>query len=214
MPGSARSAAAGRIIAGIVRRPDVTEFHPAAYSTLERAMSISTDAELMERYARGEASAFDALFGRYDRNIFSFFFRRTRCPERAADLHQELFLKLHRFRDRFDATRDFAPWLFALARNIWHDDLRRGLDLPVPSESAAGELADDSFLPHLEAAADARHLLGALAPQQRDLILATAVVGFSYREVAPRFGSSATALKQAGARSLRRLRRLHDEQGP
>lgn len=177
-------------------------------------MSTFSDAELMDRYVRGDASAFDALFGRYDRRIFGFFLRRTRCPERAADLHQELFLKLHRFRDRFDATRDFAPWLFALARNLWHDALRRGFKLPVSSESAADELVDDSFEPRLEAAADARRLLGALAQQQRDLILATAVAGFSYREIAPRFGSSPNALKQAGARALRNLRRLHDEQGP
>ena len=72
-------------------------------------MLESSDSELMDRYARGSADAFDQLFDRYDHRIFGFFIARARCPERAADLHQEVFLKLHRFRDRFDPARPFGP---------------------------------------------------------------------------------------------------------
>jgi RNA polymerase sigma-70 factor (ECF subfamily) len=176
-------------------------------------MNPISDAELMERYARGDASAFDALFDRYDRRIFAFFVGRTRCVERAADLHQELFLRLHRFRDRFDPARPFAPWVFALARNVWHDDLRRRHDL-VDGGNAAIEVeaTDASFESRVVARDEARRLIDCLAPDDRALVFDTAVAGFTYAELARPGIRSMDALKQAGSRALRRLRRRSAEE--
>lgn len=168
------------------------------------------DAELMERYARGDPDAFDALFRRYDRRAFGFLLRRTRCPDRAADLHQELFLRIHRFREQFDPAQRFAPWFFEAARNVWHDDLRRRHRLPTELREAAAE--------HLPAGDDpercagdrelAGQLLGALGPREQALLVATTVGGLSYPEYAGHVGKSVGSLKQAGSRALRRLRRL------
>lgn len=174
-------------------------------------MDEITDSELMGRYARGNADAFDQLFGRYDRRVFAFFLARARCPDRAADLHQELFLRLHRFRDHFDPARPFNPWIFALARNVWYDDLRRrhGLvESPIEAEAI-----DDGFESRFVSRDQARRLLGTLAPRECELLLETAVAGFTYAELAPRAQRSVDSLKQAGSRALRKLRRRSAEEG-
>lgn len=172
-------------------------------------MTNASDAQLMDRYARGDARAFDELFDRWDRRMFGFFMRRARCPERSADLHQELFLRLHRFRDYFDPSKAFQPWVFSLARNVWHDDLRRR-HLPDATGSETLEAADASFESRVNAAHDAEQLLESLPAAHRDLLLATTVGGFTYAELAPRMGRSVGALKQIGSRALRRLRKFEE----
>jgi len=170
------------------------------------------DADLMDRYARGDLDAFDALFRRYDRRAFGFLLRRTRCPDRAADLHQELFLRVHRFRDRFDPTQRFAPWFFEVARNVWNDDLRRRHRLDEIEETSTDHLfASDDPERRTGERELAGQLLAALEPRQQALILRTAVEGLSYTELAGQVGRSAASLKQAGSRVLRRLRRLARE---
>jgi RNA polymerase sigma factor (sigma-70 family) len=89
------------------------------------AASQLPDEALMERYADGDAQAFDELFRRYEPRAYAFFLRRTGSPERARDLYQELFLRIHRARDRYDRGRPFAPWLFRIAQRLWIDDQRR-----------------------------------------------------------------------------------------
>lgn len=174
---------------------------------------VDEDGALMERYARGDLDAFDALFRRYDRRAFGFLLRRTRCPDRAADLHQELFLRVHRFRDRFDGTQRFAPWFFEVARNVWHDELRRRHRRPDVAEEAAAELPSAAADPEQSAGNRelAGQLLAALAPGQQAVVVGTAVEGLSYPELAGRVGRSVGALKQAGSRAVRRLRRLAQE---
>lgn len=175
-------------------------------------MDEISDSELMERYGRGDARAFDELFARYDGRMFGFFLQRARCRDRAADLHQELFLRLHRFRDRFDPTRPFTPWLFAMARNVWHDDLRRRHHLPL-EDRVDVEAVDEDFEARLLSRDQARHLLATLTPRARSLVLETAVVGFTYAELAPRARRSVDSLKQAGSRAVRKLRRRSGEGG-
>lgn len=172
------------------------------------------DSELMDRYARGNAGAFDQLFDRYDHRIFAFFMGRARCPDRATDLHQEVFLRLHRFRDHFDPTRPFTPWLFALARNVWHDELRRRHGLRETDDpKGLDEAIDESFESHVVSRDHARHLLATLAPRERELMLATVVAGFTYAELGPRAQRSVDSLKQAGSRALRKLRKRSVEEG-
>jgi len=76
-----------------------------------------SDETLMARYADGDARAFGELFRRYEPRAYASFLKRTASPERAQDLYQELFLRIHRARDRYDAERPFAPWLFQIAQS-------------------------------------------------------------------------------------------------
>lgn len=83
----------------------------------ERVRGLSDEA-LMDRYARGDGAAFDELFARYQERAYAFFLWRVGSAEHAADLYQELFLRIHRARERYDPGRPFAPWFFQIARRL------------------------------------------------------------------------------------------------
>ena len=171
-------------------------------------MGDRSDSDLMAMYARGNAAAFDELFRRWEHQLLGYFVKRARSHDHAADLFQEVFLRLHRFREQFDARQPFGPWVWQIARHVWIDDLRRSrgtpcveLDeaenIPVSDEAEARTLARD----------EVRHLLEALTPEQQMVTVAAQALDVGYGEIARGLGKSAAAAKQIGSRAIRRLRR-------
>jgi RNA polymerase sigma-70 factor (ECF subfamily) len=165
------------------------------------------DETLMARYADGDAKAFEALFERYEPRAYVFFLRRTGSPERAEDLYQELFLRIHRACDRYDSGQPFSPWFFQIANRLLVDDYRRAFrNQEVPLEER------DPRTPGLgseDVVADREHaalLLGALSPDERYVLLSAKVEGIGYPELAQHLGKSVDAVKKMASRAMRRLR--------
>ena len=170
-------------------------------------MKGETDGRLMERYADGDADAFAELFARYERRAYRFFVARTRSEERAWDLYQDLFLRLHRFRETYRAGGPFAPWFFQIARRVLLDDLRRdrsSREVPLGSEIARSSENDaERRVADVE---QAEQLLSRLSPEQGLVLLAGKVDGLGCAEIAQRLGKSVAAVKQVASRALRKLR--------
>ena len=73
----------------------------------------TTDEILMAAYRAGNQAAFEALFARHSGSVYGFLVRRLGDPTLARDLHQEVFLRLHRaraaLRDAFLPVADPRP---------------------------------------------------------------------------------------------------------
>lgn len=172
-------------------------------------MEAPSDSTLMERYARGSPAAFEELFRRYERRAWSYFVARTGSPEQAQDLYQELFLRLHRFRGRFDASRPFAPWFFRIAQRVWIDHLRRLAGERAPGldpEQVAASPVDDPERRAL-ARSEVSRILAGVSREQARVVVAAKLGGFEYGEIARELGRTVAAVKQIGARALRGMRR-------
>src|SRR5436190_20409055 len=65
------------------------------------------DETLMERIARNDTAAFDLLFQRHRRAVFSFTLRMVGDAQAAEDLTQECFLRVWRARDRYQPIAVF-----------------------------------------------------------------------------------------------------------
>jgi RNA polymerase sigma-70 factor (ECF subfamily) len=74
---------------------------------------------------RGDPDAFGSLMARYQNRLYRYLYRLV--PERSAaeDLFQQTWLKVLESIHRFDPGRNFEAWLFAVARNVAIDHLRR-----------------------------------------------------------------------------------------
>lgn len=83
-----------------------------------------TDEELMFLYQGGEEEAFDELFFRYQKRLFSYLKMRLKSEE-AEEVFQEVFRKMHEFRHRYDVSYPFAPWFFTLTRHVVIDFYRK-----------------------------------------------------------------------------------------
>ena len=103
-----------------------------------------TDEALMVAVARGHERAFNELYRRYARRLQGFFALRAGGEVAAADLVQELFLRLWAARASYEPGRPVAPWLFTLAYNLLRNELRhRSVEAEYAgSMAAAGEAVD------------------------------------------------------------------------
>lgn len=92
-----------------------------------------SDAVLIGRVAQGDAAAFEQLYGRYARAVLGLALGRLRDRNAAEDATQEAFAALWRSAATFDAARGSgAGWLYAVARNVILDRLRRRPEPPSP----------------------------------------------------------------------------------
>ncbi len=92
--------------------------HPATMRPAMTGVENFTDAEVMLRVKAGDQSAFDYLVQKYRRPLISFMYRMARNAAVAEDLAQEVFLRVYRSRESYEASAKFTTWLYRIATNL------------------------------------------------------------------------------------------------
>ncbi len=114
--------------------------------------------KLVQRCLDGQQDAMQELVERYQSQVFGLCYRMLSNREDAEDATQETFIRVLKSLERWDATRDFDPWLLAIAGNRCRTMLakrsRRPPSTPLvehlpdktPSMQAARNLAEEVAL--------------------------------------------------------------------
>lgn len=147
------------------------------------------DARLMERTAEGSQGAFEELVRRHQKLLLNFFIRMGASGD-GEDLVQETFVRLYKYRDRYQPSARFTSFLYHLARNVWADHGRRA----ARSERLATHL--HAYQPPSEAHdepsrgehADVEAALDRLSPKLREVVVLNIYQGLRYQEVADALG--------------------------
>ena len=82
-------------------------------------------AALVVRAQSGEMAAFDELVTIFQSRMFNLAYRMVNSREDAADLTQEIFVKMYRSIHKFGGRSKFSTWLYAVAANCCRSGLRR-----------------------------------------------------------------------------------------
>lgn len=166
-----------------------------------------SDHELVERFARGERSAFDELVKRHERAIFLYAYRTLRHVEDARDVAQRTFVQAFSAIGRFRGDSEFRTWIFRIAINLSQSALRsRGRAQRFAAESAPPEAVEPSLpLPEREAER-LRQSVAELPPKQRLIVELRVFHDLSFQEVAELAGSSEDAAKANFHHAIKRLR--------
>jgi RNA polymerase sigma-70 factor (ECF subfamily) len=77
----------------------------------------TSDHELAQRAAAGDMEAFEELYGRHNRRVYSLCLRMTQNASEAEDLAQEVFIQLFRKIGSFRGESAFTTWLHRLTVN-------------------------------------------------------------------------------------------------
>ncbi|MGA2696758.1 MAG: sigma-70 family RNA polymerase sigma factor [Terriglobales bacterium] len=78
----------------------------------------TSDAEVMLRVRAGDQAAFDYLVQKYRRPMVRFMYRMAHNTAAAEDLAQEVFLRVYRSRESYEASAKFTTWLYRIASNL------------------------------------------------------------------------------------------------
>lgn len=82
--------------------------------------------ELIVAFQAGDERAFSEIVECYRGPVTALAFRMTRDHDEAADVAQEVFIKIARNLVRYDEKRRFYTWLYRITVNAAIDHLRRG----------------------------------------------------------------------------------------
>jgi len=82
-------------------------------------------AALVTRAQNGDMEAFDELVLIFQTRMFNLACRMTNNRDDAADLTQEIFVKMYRSINKFGGRSKFSTWLYTLASNCCRSGLRR-----------------------------------------------------------------------------------------
>ena len=156
--------------------------------------------------ATGDRGAFEELYGRYRNAIFSYMRSRIRNVARAEELTQEVFLKVFRARNTYQANGKFSGWLWTIARHIAIDEYRaKNPEVAEPSYdeqegSWIENQPEDSLLADaqlVEAADESRlqRCIDHLAPAQKEALLLRTLSELPYEEIARTLSTSVAAVK-------------------
>jgi RNA polymerase sigma-70 factor, ECF subfamily len=110
--------------------------------------SLGTADTVIDRLRRGDPDALSEVIAQYHHRLYRFLARLVQDDGLAEDLFQQTWIRVIEKVRQYDARRSFDAWLFAVARNLAIDVLRRRRDGSLDAPDASGHpLAD-----HLTAA--------------------------------------------------------------
>lgn len=175
----------------------------------------------MDRYARGDDSAFEEIYDGLAPRLQSFLVRYTRDRARAEDVVQQTMLQIHRARGRFMPGAQVVPWAFAIARRLLIDHHRRGgreVLAPTGDDDRSQLLASvdapaDDVAIAKEVAGRLSTVLAGLPENQRVAFELIKQDGLSVAEAAQVLGTTVAAVKLRAHRAYEAMRAVLAELG-
>ena len=176
------------------------------------------EAEAIDKAKQGDAEAFQALYDKHKRRVYSLCLRMTANTAEAEDLTQEAFLQLYRKIATFRGESAFSTWLHRLSVNVVLMHLRKK-GLPVVSLEETTQSGEEDT-PKKDFGAEDVSLAGSidrlqlqkavdsLPPGYRSIFVLHDVEGYEHNEIATIVGCSIGNSKSQLHKARMKLRDL------
>jgi RNA polymerase sigma-70 factor (ECF subfamily) len=202
--------------------PQAAASLPAASGAGMTGGESSTDAEVMLRVKAGDQSAFDYLVQKYRRPLVSFMYRMARNSAAAEDLAQEVFLRVYRSRQSYEASAKFTTWLYRIATNLAvnhardtrHERPEVSVSLDETNDDSStttlqlpdGSLTAEQVMVQRERLQAIRSKVEALPEQQKLAVIMHKYQQMDYKQIAEVLKKSESATKSLLFRAYETLR--------
>ncbi|MBK6690929.1 MAG: RNA polymerase sigma factor [Myxococcales bacterium] len=184
-------------------------------------MTEVSDEALMERYQRGDQSAFGQLVRKHQGPLFHFALRQLRSEPAAEEVVQDAFVRVVQSAADFKHEARFSTWLYTIARNLCIDQIRKRAHRRHPSLDERGEDDDGPTLgertPDTKASVE-REATGnelkvriaaavdRLPEDQKEVFLLREVANLPFKEIADLVGVPENTIKSRMRYALERLK--------
>jgi RNA polymerase sigma-70 factor (ECF subfamily) len=151
-------------------------------------------ADLLQRIAeRADPAAFRELYEAYGPRVKAYMMRKGADAGTAEDLAQETLLTVWRKAALYAGEKgSMTTWVFAIARNLRIDRLRREIpwqELPEGRlAEASSEPQPDEAMAEKEQQQRVQAALAELPPEQKEVVSLAYLEGLSHSEIAERLG--------------------------
>lgn len=174
-------------------------------------------ADFLQRIAeRGDVEAFRKLFQSYAPRVKSYMMRQGADADTAEELAQETMLTVWRKAGLYSGDKGSATtWIFAIARNLRIDKLRKEMTwVALPEghdEQASDEALPDDVLSGQERQTRVQQALGALPADQLEVVTLSYIDGLSHSEIAERLALPLGTVKSRMRLAYQKIRELVED---
>ncbi len=163
--------------------------------TLETSASTISDPVLFEQMRNGNANGLTQLYRRYHGRVLRYCINLLSDSDKAEDIVQNVFMKLHTSQQTIRDGQSLQSWLFTVARNEAFNELAKKKSLEL-SEALVweGESPDEALLSK-ERKELVTDVLQRLHLPYREVILLRVYEQLSYDEIAAVTGTTVTTVK-------------------
>lgn len=177
-----------------------------------------SDIDLMRILREGDERALAALVRRYQDALFRFF-RSMGLGDDSEDATQETFLRVYRYRDRYEPRAAFRTFIYLLARQVCCDAFRKlqrrqqMMETVRLDADGAGEAGAESARSDRATLAEAA--LRELPEAMRLVVVMSVYQGLRYEEIAEALGIPEGTVKSRMFHAMARLKEsMHARKRP
>ncbi len=190
-----------------------------------KSPDITADEEVLERFRKGDATAFDEIVDRYWKKIYAVVHQMLRNQQDAEEITQDAFIRAHRALGTFRGESAFSTWLYRIAINLarnryWYWWRRKrgsmvSFDQPINANStmtlsdvisADAETPEDITLTQ-EFLDRVHECMDLLSPSHREILTLRNLQNQTYEEIADVLSLSIGTVKSRIGRARESLRR-------
>ena len=189
-----------------------------------RSEQFTIDKVLIDRFKKGDQSAFDEIISRYWNRIFNRVYQFLKDRQDAEEVTQDTFVKAHKGLEGFRGDAAFSTWLFQIAINLAHNKYwywwrrKKHLSLSLEHElGSEGECTLEDILPSPDRDPHEIAITGEfiervrtgmkyLNVKHREILVLRNVHELSYEEIADKLNISIGTVKSRIARARESLR--------
>jgi RNA polymerase sigma-70 factor (ECF subfamily) len=185
---------------------------------MEAVVALEHDAQLMLRVRDGDLASYTLLLERHRGPVISYLYRMTQNLSVAEELAQEVFLRVYRSRQTYQANAKFTTWLFRIATHLalnWIRDRKKdkgqaSLD-QASGDGMERQVEDDrptveEILVNQVRLYEVRTAIDSLPAKQRAAVLMHKYEELDYSKIANALDCSESAVKSLLFRAYESLR--------
>lgn len=189
-----------------------------------KAQEVALDRLLVDRFKKGDQSAFDEMVSRYWGRIYAMVNQMLRNTQDAEEVTQDAFIRAHRGLENFRGDSAFSTWLYQIATNLarnryWYwwrrkRDKSISIDQPIGAE---GDMTLADVIPSKVETPDditvtqelVDHIaigMEKLSAKHREVLVLRNIKNMTYEEIAQVLAISVGTVKSRIARARDSLR--------
>ncbi len=172
-----------------------------------------SDKSLMFKVKAGDIDKLGLLYERYNKILFSYFWRLTASIETSEDLVQTVFYRILKNRKQFKGKGKFTSWMYRIAHNLWADFYKKNIRQENREDLEHWDLKDDLTIDEQivreEQIRQLKSALNQLDPDKREVLVLSRYQGLKYHEIADLLKTTEGAVKTKAFRALNELKEIY-----
>lgn len=165
------------------------------------------DKKLIKQIQQGDSDSLDTIIRKYYNDMYSYCFRKTGNAFVAADLTQEVFLRLAKYIHTYVHKGKFKNYLFIIAKNMCNDYYQKNVEASEVIDLLEIPDSDNNFT-RLDQSDVITKVIGSLPDFQKDVIILRYYHDMKLKEIAEITDSSLATTKSRLKQGLDKLKKI------